>query len=405
LTGRCLRVFMLDLLATVPYYSAYLTCALTKEDIDLTLGSISYYLDRTCFSSRGITVDPGFMDVVSRWNLQPIVRRPLKLLEALINQTALALRFRAAPPDVLHVQFLPMFTWRMPFDFWFLLFCRKRGIKVVLTVHDLLPHDTGFAHRDRFLKLYQSVDWIICHSAHIRARLASEFEVTPEKVSVIPHGPFFYDLNRSGGGRRVASDAAKPDGGVGVLWQGIIHPYKGVDLLLGAWHSVEVLGEDASLVVAGTGPAAVLDEIRQRAESLKLGRVTFILRFVSVTELIDLYDAAEIVVYPYRAISTSGALATGLALGKAIIASDLPVFREILEDRKTAILVDLENPEELTGALVELIRGRELRERLAANVRAMNFGEESWASIARQTMQVYRGLVDTTTLRPIIPGC
>ena len=36
-------------------------------------------------------------------------------------------------------------------------------------------------------------------------------------------------------------------------------------------------------------------------------------RFISTEELVALYRAADVVVYPYRAITTSGALATGLA--------------------------------------------------------------------------------------------
>src|SRR5580704_16806423 len=62
---RPLRVFMMDLLATVPYYTAYLSRALLAEDVDLPVGSVSYYLDRKCFSSRGIKVSPGCLDLIS----------------------------------------------------------------------------------------------------------------------------------------------------------------------------------------------------------------------------------------------------------------------------------------------------------------------------------------------------
>ena len=76
-------------------------------------------------------------------------------------------------------------------------------------------------------------------------------------------------------------------------------------------------------------------------------RVKLHFRFISTEELVALYRAADVVVYPYRAITTSGALATGLALGKAIVASDLPVFRELLTDRESALLVD---PQDCDGA-------------------------------------------------------
>jgi hypothetical protein len=43
----------------------------------------------------------------------------------------------------------------------------------------------------------------------------------------------------------------------------------------------------------------------------------------------------------------------------------------------------------LGAALVELIEDAALRERLAEQVRAMNFGDESWLSIAEKTRAVY----------------
>ncbi|MDQ2839844.1 MAG: glycosyltransferase family 4 protein, partial [Acidobacteriota bacterium] len=158
------------------------------------VGSISYYLDVDCFSSRGIKLDPGLLDFVGKFQLPRLPRRALKLLEALVNLVALTLRFLASPPEIIHVQFLPMLKWHLPLDFWFVKICRNRGSKIVLTVHDLLPHNTGETFRPTFMELYRNVDRIICHSNHIQMRLWTEFSVPVEQVSVIPHGPFFYDL-------------------------------------------------------------------------------------------------------------------------------------------------------------------------------------------------------------------
>lgn len=389
MTERRLRVFMMDLWATVPYYTAYLSRALLAEGVDVMVGSITYYLDPDCFSSRGIKVDPGLLNIVGKYPLPPLQRRALKLMEALVNLSALTVRFLISPPDVIHVQFLPMLKWHLPVDLWFLKFCRNRGSKIVLTVHDLLPHNTGETYKPTFLELYQRVDRIICHSEHIRTLLGTEFSVPGNKVSVIPHGPFFYDLPAAGAGQTSPSLEVEARS-VQVLWQGIISPYKGVDLLLRAWKEVETHGGDCWLAIVGTGAPELLEQIREQAKSLELKRVELQLRFISTQELVALYRAADIVVYPYRAITTSGALATGLALGKAIVASDLPVFRELLTDRENALLVDPQNPAELAGALMELAQDVALREHLSGRVRAMDFGDRSWLSIAKNTLQVYR---------------
>jgi glycosyltransferase involved in cell wall biosynthesis len=383
---------MMDLLATVPYYTAYLSKALLRHPIDLTVGSITYYLDPDCFTSRGIRVDPGLLDVVGKLRLPRLPRRILKLLEGMLNLCALTVRFYVSPPDVIHVQYLPMLRTPVPMDLWFVEYCRRRGSKIVLTVHDLLPHDTGEEHRATFDRLYRGVDAIICHSEEVRARLAMEFAVPGEKVSVTPHGPFFYDLPATGSEEILRSFELEP-GKVLVLWQGIIFPYKGTDLLLQAWQLVEAKRGDACLVIAGTGAPELLQEIRAQVGALGLKRVKLHFRFVSSEELVALYRAADVVVYPYRAITTSGALATGLAMGKAIVASDLPVFREMLTDRENALLVAPQDCDALAGAMIELIQDAALHERLAANVRAMNFGDESWIAIAQKTLETYESVL------------
>jgi glycosyltransferase involved in cell wall biosynthesis len=386
----------MDLWAVVPYYVAYLSKALLREPVDLQVGSITYYLDPICFSSRGVKLDPGMLDVVGRFQLSRTPRRILKLLEGILNLGALMVRFIIRPSDVVHVQFLSMLRTSAPLDLWFVRFCQWRGSKIVLTVHDLLPHDTGERYRNKYAGLYQMADRFICHSDSVRLRLAEEFAISLEKIAVISHGPFFYDLPTTNDDEILRSFALESDK-VLVLWQGIIFPYKGIGLLLRAWQRVEELSAETYLVIAGTGAPEQLQKIRAQVKELGLKRVKLDFRFISSEELVALYRAADVVVYPYRAITTSGALATGLALGKTIVASDLPVFRELLTDGENALLVAREDAEDLAGALIELIKDAALRERLADKVRAMNFGDELWLSIAQQTMEVYARVLSCST--------
>lgn len=379
---------MMDLWATVPYYTAYLSKALLANGANLCVGSITYYLDPNCFSSRGIPLDPGLLDVVGRFSLSRVPRRILKLLEALSNMAALTVRFLVSPPQIVHVQYLPMLRWPVPVDAWFVRMCRNRGSKIVLTVHDLLPHDTAQQYKRRFQSLYSGVDAIICHSDHVRHRLQTEFSIPGEKISVIPHGPFFYDLPEQPAPESIGTVASAPDR-ISVLWQGIIFPYKGLDLLLDAWKKVEAQVDSAWLTVAGTGSGDLLDQLREQVTQLGLKRITLNLRFISAEELVAVYRKADIVVYPYRAITTSGALATGLALGKTIVASDLPVFRELLRDGENALLINPRSSDELSIALVRLAQNPDLRRKLASAVSELNFGEHSWLSIAGDTMRTY----------------
>ena len=177
-----------------------------------------------------------------------------------------------------------------------------------------------------------------------------------------------------------------------MLWQGIIFPYKGIDLLLDAWQQVEANDDNACLLIVGTGAPEFAEQIREQIARLGLKHVKLHLRFISTEELVAVYRAADIVVYPYRAITTSGALATGLALGKTIVASDLTVFRELFTDRKNALLVDPQDSAGLAAALRELSDNFLLRQQLAASVQAMDFGDQSWLSIGKKTMETYENV-------------
>ena len=55
----------------------------------------------------------------------------------------------------------------------------------------------------------------------------------------------------------------------------------------------------------------------------------------------------SVAIVPGASRGLGEALATGLALGKTIVASDLPVFRELLTDRENALLVAQEDAEGL----------------------------------------------------------
>jgi glycosyltransferase involved in cell wall biosynthesis len=277
-------------------------------------------------------------------------------------------------------------------DLWFVRFFQRRGTRIVLTVHDLLPHDTGERYRNLYLNLYRQMDAIICHSDHVATRLKSEFQLPASRINVIAHGPFFYDISPSGTAE-ILSDLPTSPNRTLFLFQGILFPYKGVDLLLNAWQTVEQASSDAWLVVAGTGSPELLDQLQEQMRRLALRRVHLHPHYISTEELVALYRAVDVVVYPYRAVTTSGALATGLALGKAIVASDLKVFRELLTDQESALLVNPEDPEQLAAALLLLANRPDLREALSERVREMQYGDRTWQSIALQTRGVYARVV------------
>jgi len=234
---------------------------------------------------------------------------------------------------------------------------------------------------------------LVCHSEVAKQQLVVHFGIPSDRIWVIPHGPFFHDCNDTFDPRIRAKYQTGP-GECLVLWHGLIFPYKGVEFLLDSWAKAQKAGMKARLIIAGTGGSELLGAIRSRAEALEISdSVTFDFRFLPIEELTSLIRASDIVVYPYKKVTTSGALHTGMASGRAIIATNLAPFAEILEHERSALLVTYGNAEELTAAIIRLVNEPETRQRLGAEVMKLGSGDEAWQTIAKKTVECYASVL------------
>ena len=262
-------------------------------------------------------------------------------------------------------------------------------------MHNILPLDTGDRYRKRYERVYHAADALICHTSRTRKQLIEEFQIDPRRIWVVPHGPMFHDFARPGIPEARRALGYSPDDCV-VVWQGILSPYKGLEFLLDTWQLVQGARPDARLHIAGSGEARYLAELRDKMRALGLERtVRLDFRFVPAQELPVIFQAADILVYPYRAITQSGALLTGLTFGKAIVATDLPPFRETLEADKAGLLVPYGDVQAFAGALICLAENPSERRRMAAKAAALAI---SWSDIAAQTENCYRTV--TGSCRP-----
>lgn len=386
-----LNVFLLDGLCMSPWYDLYLYKAL-QEYVNVVLGCITFHLERDFFKKNDAKNYPGPLDFVARLGIRSkFPRQLLKALEYYLNLTFLAVRFCLRPIDIMHIQWLPLVTI-LPFELWFVGALRRRGIKVVYTVHNVLPHDTGLKHRRVFGHVYGRVDALICHTEQAKKELISEFGIPEQKIWVIPHGPLFHDCPQMG--REEAKTRLNLEENIVVLHFGSIRPYKGTEFLLQAWERVAKVHPQAMLLLAGHGEPEYLEKIRCLVARLGIQeQVRCDFRFIPNKELPVYYQAADVIVYPYRDITQSGALLTGMTFGKAIVATAVGGFKETLLSGKTGMLVNYGDVKGLADSLIELIENPAERERLGREVRIYLEQHYSWEAIARKTLECYEWLL------------
>jgi glycosyltransferase involved in cell wall biosynthesis len=252
----------------------------------------------------------------------------------------------------------------------------------VFTLHYPLPRRRAALARQR--ALMRRMDAVVVHSRHGAARLRDDLGLDPERVRVIPHGAFDY-LTRLPLERPLPAELAGVEGPV-ILFFGLLRPYKGIDVLLRAFASVE--GAELWIVGMSRMPLEPLRELATRAP----GPVRFMPRFITDPEIPAYFRRADLVVLPYREIEQSGVLYTALAFGKPIILSGVGGFRELAEDHGAARLVPPGDAEALAAALSELVENRRARERLASTARAVAAGPYAWDEVAARTIELYREL-------------
>jgi glycosyltransferase involved in cell wall biosynthesis len=373
------RVQVVDPSAYTPPYDRALSAALARAGADVELVTSRFAYGEVP-PADGYRVSELFYRRAGRFGVADRGRFPTKLAEHVPDM--LRYRRHARDADVVHWQWLTV----QPVDAYLLPPGRPR----LLTAHDVLPREPRPGQLGATRRLLEKMDAVVVHSRHGAERLRDELGLDPQRIHVIPHGAFDY-LTHLPEERPLPPELAAVEGPV-VLFFGLLRPYKGVELLIEAFHDID----GAELWVVGM-PRMPLEPLRQLASEIR-GRVRFVPRFIDDSDIPAYFRRADIVALPYREIDQSGVLYTALAFGKPIVVSSVGGFAEIAAEG-AARAVPPNAPIELAAAIQQLLDEPEERERLAAAAGAAAAGRYSWDSIAEQTLTLYRALLDGDSSR------
>ena len=362
-----MRVHVVDPPAYTPPYDHALSEALAAAGAEVTLVTSAFPYGQVPLAG-GYRLDERFY----RRAVGP-PGSALRRLSRLATHVPGMLGYRRAAEDadVVHLQWLalPQLDVRL---------LPRRPL--VLTAHDVLPREPRPGQLAAHARLLDRVDAVVALSEHSRARLVGEAGADPAKVEVIAHGVLDH-LTRAPEAP-LPPEVGMPDGPV-VLCFGLMRPYKGLDVLVDAWHGIE----DAELWIVGR-PRMDTSGLHAAAPS----GVRFVERFVDGAEAAAVFRRADLVVLPYREIEGSGVLATALAFGRPLLLTDVGSFPEVAETG-AAELVPAGDATALHDKLVGLVGDDGRRAQLSAAARAAADGPYSWGPIAERHLALYGRLV------------
>jgi len=324
---------------------------------------------------------------------------------------------KAAGADICHVQFNYLyFNGELPYKNRFLYFAGRVGIPLVMTAHEvrigLRPLAAGFSSNasgviyNAFLplfnmwsisfhaRMYARAGRIIVHTAdHAKAIRALTKET--DKVVLMPHG--IPDIGE--GDRGVSRPEAKKriglDGKMVLTVPGFINKRKGYEKVLDI---LALLPEDVVLMIAGgrmTENAADIEyyeAVRKMISAKGLQKRVRITGYLGEKDIPDVMAATDILLAPFVSTAASGAISLSIGYHKPIIASDIPVHKEINGRIPCLELFKSDDPKDLLQKIRALLDDRGRLNALSAGAAAYS-RKYSYKSMAASTINLYEDLL------------
>jgi glycosyltransferase involved in cell wall biosynthesis len=257
---------------------------------------------------------------------------------------------------------------------------RRAGGRIAYTVHNLDPHDAGFApERWASRAMLAWADVLHVHDQATADEIRQRHPAA-RRIEVIPHGHYLaaYPNTLDRGAARLRL-GLPPEAFVFVSL-GLLRPYKGLEELLPAFRLLK--GDHLRLVIAGK-PADAEYLARLRALQGEDPRVLLESSFIPEDEVQVYLNAADIAVLPYRQITTSGAAILAFSFGLPVIAPAIGAFPGLVtEDR--GILYE-------PGALLAALDQAQAGEWHARGLEILEWvAQFDWKGIGERLLAAYR---------------
>lgn len=275
---------------------------------------------------------------------------------------------------------------------------RLRRKRIVLTVHNVEPHEGGFLRRLANRAVFRFAHRLIVHSEANKTTLQRMLRCDPGRITVLPHGVL--ETPRTGMSRPTARlRLGIPGDAHVVLCFGNIRPYKGVDVLLRAFGDVAASDPRALLMVAGQ-PWGDWTPYQRLIDELGLGdRVRIRLEYIPSAQIEPLFVAADLVVLPYTHFDAQSGVGTrALPFGRPLIVTNTGGLPDLVLDPEA--VVPAGDAAALARAMARVLGDQELRDQMSVDSLAMA-AALGWDGIAERTEEVYRQVADAARPRAL----
>ena len=234
---------------------------------------------------------------------------------------------------------------------------------------------------ERFV--FRNADALICVTENIKRYIESEYN--RKNIYCVPNG--------------VNTDLFKPiknakkflkldENYFYVGFIGSFKPWQGLDTLIKSVPEIVKNIPNVKFLLVGDGIEKkklikIIEELNLQKYFILTGRIPY-------EEVPNYINACDVCTIPKLSLKSGYSplkLYEYMACEKSVIASRIEGF-EILERNNAGILVDPENPEDLSKAIIKLLKNEELRKEMGKNGRKYVVENHSWKKIAEKIEEI-----------------
>lgn len=285
--------------------------------------------------------------------------------------------------DIIHIHWMFVFPFIFMMKFY-VKFAHLLGYKVVWSIHDILPHDQ---HTEKSKKkavwFYNNVDYKFIHYRSNVKVLKETLGVEEKDLKVIYHPSLEESYPNE-----VSKEEARKELGIPMdskvsLCFGHMRGYKGVDIFLDA---MKLLGDDHHGLIVGKPQDKELYR-RIESESSGMSNVTVVPRMVDASEVQTYLNACDVLVAPYRHITTSGVTLLAYSFSRPVISTSLGCIPEVIKNGRTGLIVEENIPESIAAAIRKIFTMD--HEKMGKDAYALS-KKFSWEGLCKKTIEGYK---------------
>ena len=237
-------------------------------------------------------------------------------------------------------------------------------------------------HKNLEKFIYANADGIICQTEGIKKAICEDFS-TCSFIDVFPCAAKLMDRQFE-------------EGANNILYLGHLYPQKGVDILIEALKYLP----DGKLLIVGGNKKEDISRIKNLSSHIGVDKQVIFAGCVPHCDIGKYFNGAGVSVIPIvntmgqRLFTSPMKLFEYMAAKIPIVASDFPSMREILENGKTAVLVESENPKALAEGIEKILTDRDFARKICeqAYEKVKNF---TWEKRAEKITIFLRNVLKT----------